>query len=280
MLHPCGHSTSVLASRRLSSLPDVRPMTSDAASRIVVLITGLLLAACVAPPVVDLPTALPGIPADFPRSRYEAAIVRGDSVYEIDANQSLIRVFAYRAGSLSRIGHDHVIASRAVGGFVLLTDLPDRRGVNVQADLYMSLFSLTVDDEDLRAEAGFGTEVSERARIGTRSNMLASLDAAGYPHVTLHIEASLENSKLVAAAVPLQATITLHGISLTVAVLAQVSMDTESLHAAGRFALRQSDFGIQPHSALGGALTVRDELDIAFQINAFRGPGQTSAFVH
>lgn len=248
--------------------------------RRVIPVTCLLVAACVAPPAVELPASLPEIPADYPHSRYEAAQLRGESVYKIDANQSLVRVYAYRAGSLSSMGHDHVIASRAVGGFVLKGPAPDGRGVVVQADLYMSLFSMTVDDKGLRAEAGFGTKVSERARVGTRSNMLASLDAAGYPHVTLHIEASLENSKLVAAAVPLQVTITLHGISLTVEVQAQVSMDTESLQAAGRFALRQSDFGIRPHSALGGALSVRDELEIAFQINAFRGPGQTSVFLH
>ncbi len=164
------------------------------------------------------------------------------------------------------------IASRGVGGFVLRTHLSDGRGVVVQADLFMSVYSMTVDDEGLRAEAGFETEVSERARGGTRSNMLVSLDAARYPHVTLHIESLLENSNLIAAEVPLQATITMHGISLTVELLALVTMDAETLHAEGRFPLRQSDFGIRPHSALGGALTVGDELDIAFQIDAFRGP--------
>jgi len=246
-------------------------MANRGARWLVILVTSGLVVGCVAPPAIDFPTSLSQSPADFPHDRYAAASLRGESVYEIDPLQSMIRVHAYRAGSLSRMGHDHVIASRGVGGFALKTRFSDGRGVAVQADLFMSLYSMTVDDEGLRAEAGFDTEVSERARRGTRANMLASLDAARYPHVTLHIEAMLQDSELIAAAVPLQATITMHGISLTVELLARVSMDAETLHAEGRFTLRQSDFGIRPHSALGGALAVRDELDIAFQIDAFRG---------
>ncbi len=146
-----------------------------------VLVTCGFVVGCVAPPAVDFPTSLPESPADFPRARYEAARLRGESVYEIDAMQSMIQVYAYRAGSLSRMGHDHVIASRGVGGFALTTRTPDGRGVVVQADLFMSLYSMMVDDEGLRAEAGFDTEVSERARVGTRANMLVSLDAARYP---------------------------------------------------------------------------------------------------
>jgi len=239
------------------------------AIRLVVLAVCLLVVACVAPPTVDPPASLPD---EFPPSEYEAAKVRGESVYEIDATRSLIRVFAYRAGSLSRMGHDHVIASRAIRGFILHTPIVDKQGAIVQADLYMPLFSMTVDEESLRADAGFKTEVSERARAGTRSNMLASLDAAAYPHVMLHIDAALDNRELVDAEVPLQVTVTLHGITSTIEVFAVVSVDADNLQAEGLFSLCQSDFGVEPHSALGGALAVRDELVIAFQINATREP--------
>lgn len=239
---------------------------------LVVLVACGFVVGCVAPPAVDLPTALPETPGDFPHARYKAARLRGESVYEIDAMQSMIQVYAYRAGSLSRMGHDHVIASRGVGGFALKTRVTDSPEVVIQADLFMSLYSMTVDDEGLRAKAGFGTEVSERARVGTRSNMLASLDAAEHPFVTLHIEGTFENRESLAAKIPLRATIALHGVSMTIDVIADVSMDADRLQAEGHFTLRQSDFGIKPYSVLGGALAVRDELDITFRISANREP--------
>lgn len=253
--------------RWLNSLPDARLMVKHGTRWIVVLVACGFVVGCAAPPAADFPISLPE-PADFPHARYEAARLRGEPVYEIDAKQSMIQVYAYRAGSLSRMGHDHVIASRGVGGFVLVARNAGGREAVVQADLFMSLYSMTVDDEDLRAEAGFGTKISERARVGTRSNMLASLDAAEFPLVTLHIEGVLENRESIAAKIPLRATIALHGVSMTIEVIADVSMDADSIQAEGHFTLRQSDFGIKPHSALGGALSVRDELDITFRIGA------------
>ncbi|NOX68316.1 MAG: YceI family protein [Gammaproteobacteria bacterium] len=241
-------------------------------ARLAILAVYLFVAGCAAPPTIDQPASVPEIPDKFPVSVYQAANVRGEWVYSIDATTSLIRVFAYRAGSMSRMGHDHVIASRAIRGFALNTPIPDKQGAVVQADLYMPLFSMTVDEESLRAEAGFKTDVSERARSGTRSNMLASLDAAAYPHVIVHIEGTLDKQTLVATEVPLRVTVTLHGVTSTIEVLALVSVDADDLQAEGRFSLQQSDFGIKPHSALGGALAVRDELDIAFQIGATREP--------
>jgi len=254
------------------SLPDMRTMKNGARPRLVIFAMCLLVVGCVTPPVVDLATSLPDMPTDFPRARYEAEKDRGESVYKINGMESLIRIFAYRAGSLSRLGHDHVIASRTVGGFALKTPVEDGRRVIVEADLYMSLYSLMVDDEQLRAEAGFGTDVSERARVGTRANMLASLDAVENPYVTVHIEGMLDNRQSVVAKVPLRATIAMHGVLLTIDVPTEVTIDENTLQAEGHFALRQSDFGVKPHSALGGALAVRDELDIAFQISATREP--------
>jgi hypothetical protein len=39
---------------------------------------------------------------------------------------------------------------------------------------------------------------------------------------------------------------------------------------AGRFSFAQTDFGITPYSLLGGAIAVRDDVDLRFRIIARR----------
>jgi hypothetical protein len=44
------------------------------------------------------------------------------------------------------------------------------------------------------------------------------------------------------------------------------------LRAFGEFALRQSDYGIKPPSAVGGGLKVKDEVKFTFDIVARKRP--------
>jgi hypothetical protein len=38
------------------------------------------------------------------------------------------------------------------------------------------------------------------------------------------------------------------------------------IRASGEFTLRQTDYGIQPFSAIGGAMKVKDELKFCFEM--------------
>lgn len=228
----------------------------------------LLAAGCGAPPpLLDAPI---GAPPAFPIERYREA-PDSASVYVIDAARSRLLVYAYRDGALKRMGHDHVIASHDLAGFVR-QDPSGGAQVSFTGDLYLPLAGLTVDEPALREQAGFETEPSEEDRVGTRGNMQKSLEAAVYPFVSASLSTPGLSSSALASAITIETVITvelnLHGVvrQLTVPVTAELKAGT--LTASGKFEVTQSDFGIQPFSVLGGALAVRDTVDVSFEIFA------------
>ncbi len=238
-----------------------------AAPRVMAAALVLLAMGCAAPP--PAPPVPTGMPAGFPAERYLSPAA-GELVYEVDPSRSLVQVYVYRGGTLARMGHDHVVASRDVSGFVLLRD-GDHDDSRFVADLFVALAAMTVDEPALRAEAGFTTEPSESDREGTRGNMLKSLEAADYPFVTVAIDsasgtvADAENGAL------LDVSLTLHGVSRELRLPVTVERQAASITASGSLELLQSDFDITPFSVLGGALAVQDKLDVRFEIHAVRG---------
>lgn len=201
-------------------------------------------------------------PAEFPDPYYRAASERGESVFIIVPSESpgvLIRV--YREGSLALLGHDHVVSGRQVHGYVHVPrDLSRAR-----TDIYLPVDSLIVDEPDLRAEAGFTSEISQEDIEATRRRMLDEvLDSARYPFVLIH--------GVCAADAPpcrtLEAHVTLHGVTRAMRVPIELRSENNRLVVSGRFSVRHSDFGMTPFSALGGALRVADRIDVDFRLEA------------
>ncbi|MBC7454894.1 MAG: hypothetical protein H7335_14560, partial [Massilia sp.] len=112
---------------------------------------------------------------------YRQAAAAGSAVLVIDPAQSLIAVTVRRGGALAHLGHDHVVASRGVTGFVA-------PGAG-RADFSFRLDQMTVDEPDLRREAALDTQPSEAAIAGTRTNMLTRvLEAERFALVALHAQ--------------------------------------------------------------------------------------------
>jgi polyisoprenoid-binding protein YceI len=222
---------------------------------------GLLLAACTAPPATRAPSA-PARPADFPAAFYREAIAAGGAVYRVDPTRSLGTVYAYRGGSLRKLGHDHVIASHEIRGYCLAgTDNQDSR-----ADLYVPLASLAIDEPALRRSAGFPGELRPDEIAATRVHMLDSvLQADRYPFLQLHAAWATERRDKV-----LNVEIRLHGVARSYRVPVQYSRNSNSLTVSGQLRIRQTDFGMTPYSVLGGALRVKDELRLRFSVTATR----------
>src|ERR1700730_6173533 len=109
----------------------------------------------------------------------------GAAAYSIDSAQSELRLLVYRAGPMARLGHNHVILNRAVGGWVDAA----ARLESASFSLYVPVADFIVDDARARSEEGqeFSAEVPEEAKSGTRRNMLgaALLDAERFPVSTL-----------------------------------------------------------------------------------------------
>jgi hypothetical protein len=194
-------------------------------------------------------------PADFPLAYYTQAKAHGAKILNIDSRNSLITIIVHRGGALARLGHDHVVASHDVNGFVDLTA--------GRADLYVPLDKLTVDEPMLRASAGFATQPSQDAIEGTRQNMLAKvLESSRFPHALISVKrADADAAKLIV-------TITLHDTVKVFKMPAKTTNTTDGITIEGQLSFNQSDFGITPFSILGGALTVEDRLDLNYYIIA------------
>lgn len=220
----------------------------------------LLLAACTPPSTVTPPPGMPG-------SVRVATPASGERLLQIDPQATLLTITVRRGGALARLGHDHVIASRTVTGWVA----PEPG----QADFQFRLDAMTVDESGLRAQAGLDTTPSGDAIAGTRHNMLVRvLDAERYPLV--RVQARLQPGAQAA-----DAAITLHGVTRTVRVPVRLEQagDGKSLRASGALVLKQSDFGIVPFAILGGAMAVQDPMELAFDIVAIQAsaPGSAAA---
>ncbi len=223
---------------------------------LVAMLLGVLFAGCT--PLLREPAPIPTVaPAGFPEDHYRQAAAQGQPVYRVDAAQSLLAIEVRRAGSLARLGHDHIVASHEVVGYVA-----PQQG---RADLYVELERLAVDEAALRAEAGFDTQPSASDIAGTRANMLDKvLESSRFPYALI----AVSGVDLSQRSATLSVTITLHGQTRTLQVPAEVEVDTDQLSVTGRLSFEQTDFGITPYSLLGGAIAVRNAVDLRFRIVA------------
>jgi hypothetical protein len=216
-----------------------------------------LLAGCTAAPPPNLVNLDTGNAAQW----YRQAAAAGARVLAIDPARSLVAVTVRRGGPLARFGHDHVVASRDISGFAA--------PAAGRADFSFRLDQMTVDEAALRREANLDTQPSPEAIAGTRTNMLTRvLEAERFPLVILQARQPGDHAAGDPVDKPLQLSITLHGVTRTVAAPARIDTTPEGLAATGTLQLRQSDFGITPMSVMAGAMTVQDTMELRYRIVA------------
>jgi polyisoprenoid-binding protein YceI len=201
-------------------------------------------------------------PPEFPEGHYQEALKVGRAVYRVDPRESLVAIEVRRGGSLARLGHDHVVASHDVTGYVAPAE--------GRADLYIALARLAVDEPELRKQAGFDTQPTESDIEGTRSNMLGHvLEADKFPFALITVKDADPKEKKPTLAV----AITLHGHTRTFKVPCEVEAEDRAIAVSGKLEFKQSDFGITPYALLGGAIAVKDGLMLHFRIHAKRIAG-------
>jgi polyisoprenoid-binding protein YceI len=188
----------------------------------------------------------------------------GARVFQVVSAESLVRILAYRGGTLASSGHNHVIASHDLAGKVYVHQQVARSGF----ELTMPVASLEVDPPELRQEEGadFASVPSESAKQGTRKNMLSAalLDGERFPDVSLVATAveGTRESPLVSALIGVR------GRQYEIRIPVAIRYDGPRLVATGEFTVKQTDLGLTPFSALLGALQVRDELKVKFNVVA------------
>lgn len=161
-----------------------------------------------------------------------------------------LHVLVFRGGAAARLGHNHVLRAGD-----LRVDWPAAGPV-----LRFRLDALDIDPPALRAALGpdFASGVDADARAGTRANLLKALDAAAYPEVVVRTLVQVGEG----ARRAVEAEITLHGVSRR----QWFAVEVDGARARGRVVLRQSDFGLQPFTVLGGLLAVQDALVVEFEL--------------
>jgi polyisoprenoid-binding protein YceI len=188
----------------------------------------------------------------------------GPGVYAIDPAQSEVRLLVYRAGPMARLGHNHVITHRAIGGWIKFTGNPTA----ATFALSLPVADFVVDSAGARALEGtdFFEEVSEDAKEGTQHNMLgpALLDAAQDPTISLVSVSVAEKPPGLIATMRLRVA----GHESTLMVPFLVATGAGQISASGIIKLRQSALGLKPFSIMLGALQVQDEFTVKFTLVA------------
>jgi polyisoprenoid-binding protein YceI len=178
--------------------------------------------------------------------------------YRMDPAHSRFTVQGFAAGMLSFLGHSPTFAVRYFKGMLCWqpdTSAEARLEVTVRAD------SLVLVDNVRPADRA---EIEGRMR----GEVLAVAD---YPEI--HFEATEIAATNIAGhryRLRLTGRLTLHGITNRQAIDAEILLYHDGSRLIGEFPLRLSDYRIQPVTALGGAIQVRDELRVSFDIVAWK----------
>jgi polyisoprenoid-binding protein YceI len=156
-------------------------------------------------------------------------------------------VRVYKAGVFSAFGHNHEIAAPIADGKV---DAAAR-----QVELHVETRALKVLDPG----------VSEKDLAETQRVMLSSevLNAEAHPAIAFR---STSAEPAGTGAWKVHGNLTVHGQTKAV----DVDVRQEGEHYVGTSRFKQTEFGIQPVKVAGGAIRVKDEIRIEFNIQLAR----------
>lgn len=223
----------------------------------------LLLTSCSTPKprLLAIPMATPPLISEAPEYPRD---LRGATLYRISPNTSVVHILVYRGGTLSNLGHNHVISPTSINGFIWKSYQPSLCGF----DIALPVDDLVVDDNDARAAEGadFPLNVPDNAKQGTQHNMLseALLYAQKYPVIRLQSANISGSADALRVVVNIAIKDQLHSYTLPVTM----QSDEHGLRVRGTFTMKQTDFGIKPFSVAMGALQVQDKLTIKFDLHA------------
>jgi polyisoprenoid-binding protein YceI len=179
------------------------------------------------------------------------------TVYRLEPATRLV-VKTGKAGLFGFAGHSHIIQAHAVTGALVYR--PGGHGSSLELTLPTDRLEVLTppDSEEIRkVTASMRDDVLEVQRYPTMTFAADSLDARS-------------------GRTSLQLRLTMHGVTRTVPVTAEVALATDSLRATGTFVVKQTDFGIKPFKGgPGGAVKVADEVTFCFDLRA--APGEAGA---
>jgi polyisoprenoid-binding protein YceI len=161
----------------------------------------------------------------------------------IDLDKSIMTVRVFKAGLFSAFGHEHEISA------------PIQQGSFTQSNPSVEL---TVDARKLRV---MDKDISDKDRAEVQQTMLGPkvLDSEKYPEVRFR---STQVDRLGEGKWIVHGELTVRGQTRPV----KVEVGGQNGHYRGAANLKQTDFGITPVTVGGGAVKVKNELRVEFEI--------------
>jgi polyisoprenoid-binding protein YceI len=162
--------------------------------------------------------------------------------YRLDPKPSRFTAQVTAGGLLASFAHNPVIAVREFTGEAQFQhDALDRASVHLEISAS-------------RLEVASGASDKDKAEIEQRMH-----------RDVLETDTSLGSNQY---RVEIIGQLTLHGLTNEQTISARVILGPDRLRASGEFTLRQTDYGIEPVSVAGGALKVKDEVKMLFDVVA------------
>jgi hypothetical protein len=239
------------------------------AASLCLMLVSVALLSCATGPLSRQPASPQAGPAGVPASieaTYAGLKASGGRVYAIAPEASDVRIFVFRGGRATHLGHNHVLAAPRFIGRVFL---PEDGAVHARFDLLFRLDQLQIDPPGLIGTIGdhFASVLSADDLAGVRAHMLgdSNMQADKYPIVRIHSLQIIGEAPAYVARIEIE----LHGQQRELWVPLQVHVSPERISVSGALVLRQTEFGVEPYSILGGLLAVQDPVLIEFRLEGF-----------
>ncbi len=178
--------------------------------------------------------------------------------YTIVASESSFWVFVAKAGLFSAFAHDHEIGVKSFTGKIVLPESGTGGG---SLELEVNAASLAVLDKQ-------PSEADKQKIFDSMHKEV--LESAKFPKIAFKSVSvsDLKQTGADAYNLTLNGDLTLKGVTRRIAVPVLLTVNAQQLRAVGKYTLRQTDFGIKPYSAAGGAVKVKNEVVVNFNIVA------------
>jgi polyisoprenoid-binding protein YceI len=186
----------------------------------------------------------------------------GAAQLQIDSAKSKFLLRVWKEGPASVFAHDHVARATEIKGTVEWDPAkPEDSSVEVE----VPAASILMDEPVYRRRFDLPS-IADVNRREIQNTMRGSkqLDVATYPTLSFRSQkvASIGPGKL-----RINGTLTLHGQSREVSMVATVEQRGEYFHANSTFRFLQSGFGITPYS-FGQAVRNQDEVELQIELIA------------
>ena len=174
-----------------------------------------------------------------------------------------VQVFKDTTTAASGISHDHVMRA---SGWTGTARWDPANPQDCKIEISVPVEKLVVDPPKLREAVGYDVNLSDGQRGDVRKNMLSKDQLNSAKHSVISFSAT--SCKVASAGkVDVSGKLTIKGSSKPITIRMTLDADASSFSASGGFKVKGSDYGLEPYSAMMGALKNQDELRFTVRLS-------------